>query len=146
MSSESVDDVLGDVEVGDWSMSDEREFMENLFVSRFNSFLLVFSLFVTAGFANNFESLKSLVFFAGAGVLTVVWMSLYRAYYKYDRIIKLLFAKHNHPINQIKRILEAEGIYSWFRASWVMGVGTPGICLALLISAGMATAFGYFEG
>ncbi len=146
MKSETVEDVLHAVEIGSWSMSDERAFMENLFVNRFNSFLLVLSLFITAGFANNFTSLKSLVFFAGAGILSIVWLSLYRAYQKYDRIVKLLFRKKDHPISQVQRLLELEGNSSHFRASWVMGVGTPGMCVAVLLASGAATQFGMFGG
>ena len=146
MKPESSTDIVHAVDIGTWSMSDERAFMENLFVGRFNSFLLVFSLFVTAGFANNFVGLKSVVFFAGAGVLLIVWLSLHRAYLKYDRIVKLLLLKRDHPMSQTQRILELEGFSSGFRASWVMGVGTPALCVALLVAAGLATQFGLFNG
>lgn len=146
MKQESSTDIAHAVDIGDWNMSDERAFMENLFVSRFNSFLLVFSLFVTAGFANNFAAYKSLVFFAGAGVLVVVWLSLHRAYLKYDRIVKLLLHKRDHPMSQTQRLLELEGFSSGFRASWVMGVGTPALCVALLLAAGFATQLGLFTG
>ena len=138
MNQESFDDIVSSVDLGSWNMSDERAFMENLFVSRFNSFLLVFSLFVTAGFANNFTELKSSVFFAGALVLIVVWLSLYRAYVKYDRIIKLLSGMTDHPISQVNRILKCEGTKSNYRASWVMGVVTPILCIVTLLAAGCA--------
>lgn len=34
----------------EWSFSQEREFIENLFVGRFNTFMIVFSLFFLQGF------------------------------------------------------------------------------------------------
>ena len=62
------------------SLSKEREFMENLFVGRFNYFIVVFSLFMTAGFANAITPKNNdLVFYAGALVLFFVWLPLSEA-------------------------------------------------------------------
>ena len=144
MNQESAKTDISQVKLGEWNMSDERAFMENLFVSRFNSFLVVFSLFVTAGFVNNFTTLRSFVFFAGALILVVVWLSLYRAYVKYDRIIKLLSGMTDHPISQINELLEHEGKNTKsYRASFVMGVVTPALCVAALIIAGCAIELGF---
>ncbi len=68
-NKETIETIISALDVSGWNLSKEREFIENLYVGRFNYFLLVFSLFVTAGFANNYTSLKSLVFYAGAVLL-----------------------------------------------------------------------------
>jgi len=98
MDKETTDSIIKSLDVSGWNLSLEREFIENLYVGRFNYFLLVFSLFVTAGFANNYTSLKSIVFYAGAVLLFMVWLLLYRAYKKHDRILRLIFSEMtSHP-------------------------------------------------
>ena len=153
MDQALIDEAISKIDLGKWSMSDERAFMENLFVSRFNSFLVVFSLFVTAGFANNFSSFKWTVFIARALVLTIVWLSLFRAYKKYDRIIKLLSGEAAHPICQVNGLLEIDrkpiqkrlAKLLYFRASWVMGVLTPAVCILALVFAGWAIQVGLLK-
>ncbi len=138
MKEETVEDIVADLAVGGATLSSEREFMENLFVGRFNYFLLVFSLFVTAGFANTFATYKSAVFFAGAFVLSLVWLCLYRAYLKHDRTMKIVFRKKEHPASQIERIIRLEGYEGRYRVSWLMGVAVPGACVSLMLAAALA--------
>ena len=133
--------IIDSIDPGKWTLSDERQFAENLFVARFNFFLIVFSLFVTAAFANNFQSHKSIVFYAGALLLFLVWMTLYRAYRKYDRILQVIFQnKPEHPLSQIERILTLEGYKPKYRVSRHMGITIPWVCLILLIAGGVATS------
>jgi hypothetical protein len=151
--------IIAAMDFGSWNMSQEREFMENLFVGRFNYFLVCFSLFMTAGFANSFTQLKWAVFAAGAWVLFVVWLCLFRAYRKHDRIMKIIFSIKSHPAAQtdaIIRIEDTKRMYgaAWskrlneysskYRVSWLMGIGIPITCISLQVSAAFATAFGLF--
>ena len=69
---EEIDKIVESLDIGGWSFSDEREFMENLYVGRFNYFLVIFSLFLTAGFANTFTIYKSVVFYVGGFILFLV--------------------------------------------------------------------------
>ena len=46
-----VDKLIKKLDEGNWSLSDERVFMEKLYVGRFNYFLVVFSLLRTLSFA-----------------------------------------------------------------------------------------------
>ena len=112
MKNSEVDKLIDSLKVGDWSFSDEREFMENLYVGRFNYFLIVFSLFMTAGFANTFSSYKFLVFFVGALILFLAWLPLYRGYKKHDRIMRIMFIGNHDGIDwpfiaDAKRIIES---------------------------------------
>ena len=84
--------------------NEERKWTEGLFIRRLNTFLVVFSLIVTAGFANSFENGRSFVFYFGAILLLICWIALIRAYYIYDTHLKILLGQEvfgNKP-NQIK--------------------------------------------
>lgn len=140
MKDETTDDIVSAVDLGTWSFSEEREFMESLFVGRFNYFLLVFSLFLTAGFANTFQTYKWTVFVSGALLLLMVWGPLFRAYQKHDRIMRVVFRKKSHPASQVQRLIDLEGFKSHFRASWIMGVGVPLTCISLHMLAAGAIA------
>lgn len=118
----------------------EREFMENLFVGRFNYFIVIFSLFMTAGFANAITpNNNDLVFYAGALVLFLVWLPLFRGYKKHDRIMRLIFRdRSDHPAHAIERIMELEGYASRYRVSLLMGVTIPWVCISILLSFALA--------
>ncbi|MBQ1782664.1 MAG: hypothetical protein II007_03335 [Gammaproteobacteria bacterium] len=141
--NEDVENIISSLDIGDWSLSDEREFIENLHVGRFNYFLVVFSLFMTAGFANSFTTYKSLVFYIGAFVLILVWLPLYRGYKKHDRILKIIFRnKANHPANKIEKLMELEGNKSKYRVSKLMGIYIPGVCILVLFGVAIAISSG----
>jgi amino acid permease len=146
MNSREIESIIDSLEADDRSLSDEREFVENLFVGRFNYFLIVFSLFVTAGFANSFKTFKSAVFYAGALVLLLVWLSLYRGYKKHDRILRIIFQrKADHPANKIETLMRLEGYEPRYEVSRLMGVVIPWVCILLLIMAGVATTLSYLQ-
>jgi len=44
--------LIDELDFGEFN--EERKWLEELFIKRFNNFLVVFSLIVTAGFANSF--------------------------------------------------------------------------------------------
>ena len=121
-------------------LAKEREFMENLFVGRFNYFIVVFSLFMTAGFANAITpNNKDLVFYAGALVLFLVWLPLFRGYRKHDRIMRLIFRdRSDHPAHAIEKIMQLEGYTPCYRVSPLMGVTIPWVCIAILLAFALA--------
>ena len=143
MISNEVDKLISSLKLGDWSFSDEREFMENLFVGRFNYFLVVFSLFMTAGFANTFTTYKSVVFLIGALILFLAWLPLYRGYKKHDRIMRIMFRnKVHHPGFKIERIMSLEGYKPKYRVSRIMGIYIPWLCIIILIAIGVCSICG----
>ena len=121
-------------------LAKEREFMENLFVGRFNYFIVIFSLFMTAGFANAITpNNKDLVFYAGALVLFLVWLPLFRGYRKHDRIMKLIFRdRSDHPAHAIEKLMQLEGYSPRYRVSLLMGVTIPWVCIAILLAFALA--------
>lgn len=138
MDKEAADKIINSLDISGWNLSQEREFIENLYVGRFNYFLVVFSLFVTAGFANNYVSIKSIVFYAGAFLLFMVWLLLYRAYKKHDRILRLIFRNmENHPAHQIEKLMQLEGYKPKYKVSKLMGVYIPLVCIGFLVLSGI---------
>ncbi len=142
MNNDEINKIIASLDVGNWSFSDEREFIENLFVGRFNYFLIVFSLFMTAGFANTFSTYKSLVFYVGALVLFFAWLLLYRGYKKHDRILQIIFGeKSEHPANKLQQILKIEGYKPKYRVSKLMGIYIPWLCISILIVIAVGITF-----
>ena len=45
------------------TLNEEKNLNENVFIGRFNNFLVVFSLIVTAGFASNFQTWRWFIFY-----------------------------------------------------------------------------------
>ncbi len=143
MDANSKDMMIKSLDVSDWTLSDEREFMENLYVGRFNYFLVVFSLFITAGFANAFQNYKYIVFYVGAFVLFLVWLLLYRGYKKHDRIMRIIFNdKKDHPAAIIEDIMKIEGYKPKYRVSRLMGVYIPWVCIGFLLFIAILVNFG----
>lgn len=146
MANDEIESIIKSLDVSDWSLSKEREFMENLYVGRFNYFLIVFSLFMTAGFANTFTSYKSVVFYVGASILFLVWLLLYRGYKKHDRIMQIIFRqKPEHAANQIERILQLEGYKPRYRVSKLMGIYIPWLCISFLIAIAFSISCGVLK-
>ena len=90
---------------------EERKWLEELFVGRLNNFLIVFSLIVTAGFANSFTNLKYLVFYFGALLLLFCWIPIVRSYHRYDNAVKILLNQENiggktNPIKTLQDLYE----------------------------------------
>jgi hypothetical protein len=120
--------------------------MENLYVGRFNYSLVVFSLFITAGFANTFSNYKYLVFYFGAIFLATCWIPLFRGFKKHDKIMKIIFNyKKKHPASVIQEIMKAEGFKSWFVISKWMGIYIPCLCIIFLLLIGIFINLGYIK-
>ncbi|NEV65430.1 hypothetical protein [Thiorhodococcus minor] len=94
----------------DWSLSEERQFFENLYSQRFNFFIVVYSV-VVAGVisAKEFEE-KVFVLTTGAFLVFVVGLSLYRACHKLLIILTLLHRTKQHPVRKVGRIARR---YNW---------------------------------
>jgi hypothetical protein len=138
MNKENIESIIKSLDVSGWNLSQEREFLENLYVGRFNYFLIVFSLFVMAGFANNFKSFKSIVFYAGVVLLFMVWLLLYRAYKKHDRMLRLIFSDlKDHPAHKFENLMQLEGYNPKYKVSKFMGIYIPWFCIIFLLFSGI---------
>jgi len=143
MDQKKIDELKKKLVVNGWTFADEREFHENLYVGRFNYFIVVFSLFLTAGFANNFTNYKFLVFYFGFIVLASCWIPLYRGFKKHDRMMKIMFNDTtDHPASILEKIMKEEGYKPFFRVSSWMGIYIPSLCILLLLFLGVLTHIG----
>ncbi|MBI3815140.1 MAG: hypothetical protein HY279_11855 [Nitrospinae bacterium] len=137
--------IIISLDASDWTINNEREFSDNLFVGRFNFFLVVFSLFATAGFANNFTQHKSWVFYFGTILLFFCWLLLYRSYQKIDKIMRIIFKMEGHPATKLERLLKLEGYKSRFKAGLLMGVIIPWGCILFFLSIAIMVQYGYIS-
>lgn len=129
----------------EWTFSQEREFIENLFVGRFNMFIVVFSLFMNAGFSTQFED-RAVIFYIGAAVLVLFWMTLYRIYKKLDNILNLLHdSESNHPGAILDRILKKKGYSNCYSVAWLMGCVIPWVCIIILLAIGCSICHGMLK-
>jgi hypothetical protein len=133
---EKVDSLVAELELNYCGFNKKQEFVENLFVGRFNFFLVVYSLFLTAGFASRLDGYRCLVFVLGLIILSSCWVPLFRSFIKHDRYMRLMFNIKILPaaiVEEIMRIEEYKKAKS-FKVSYWMGIYIPGLCvLSLLI-------------
>ena len=130
---ENISELIKKLNFNGWTLSDEREYVENLFIGRFSNFLIIFSLFVTAGFANTMNNYKEIVFYAGAVFLFTIWLILYRGYKKHDKILKILFnTESEHPVYILQKIMKAEGYNPKYTVTKMMGIYLPWFCIIFL--------------
>ncbi|HBC3836587.1 hypothetical protein CGI59_13820 [Vibrio parahaemolyticus] len=124
-------DVKSNIEIGSWSLSEERVFMENLLCQRFNFFLVLFGLFLAGGFGAN-DQQKSLIFGIGFFVELMMWLMVYRAHVKHDWIMKYLYEQHEHPVAQVNEAVKAKGLINFISVSKITGIVMPLSCTLIL--------------
>ena len=127
------------------TFNEERKWLEELFIGRFNNFLVVFSLIVTAGFANSFTNWKYLVFYFGAILLFLCWFPLVRAYHKYDNAVKILLTQKTFKGEEKNPIKIVQDLYNSRKnnrfkkliiSKWLVYY-IPIICIIFLIIIGL---------
>ncbi len=72
--------------------------MENLLCQRFNFFLVLFSLFLTAAFSSQSHIGRGAILVAGSILSFMLWLTIYRAHVKFEWIKKHLKSCTGHPV------------------------------------------------
>ncbi|MDR1517945.1 MAG: hypothetical protein LBS52_07630 [Dysgonamonadaceae bacterium] len=129
------------LEIGEWTLTQERGYMEKLQLERFNYFLVAFTLITTAGFANNFSNYKSMIFFFGAFLLLMCWIPIFRATKKLNCILKIIYNADNHTITIIENLLRNRGFKHFFVVSHWIGYYIPALCILFLSIIGFLVFF-----
>ena len=117
-----------------WNISQEREFMENLFCQRFNFLLVLFSLFIAAAASAGNQSMLKAILALGALITVLTSLATWRAFEKMDIIFVMLYRLDDHPITIVDREHAARPF--WRRAVRVnplLGRWIPLICSLSLI-------------
>lgn len=118
----------------EWTLSSERQFMENLFCQRFNFLFVGFALVVTAAASANTQT--KLIAVLGVGTLITVLTSLtvWRAYEKLVLIFTMLYRLDDHPIKIVGDEHDAQPAYRRvFPVNALIGRWIPLICSLSLL-------------
>jgi len=130
----------------EWSMSDERAFVENLVCTRFNFFLLFFSL-VIGGMATISNPLHFKIVLALGSVISFgLALAIFRAQIKLEIALKRLSrSKPQHPAHILDQ--EAKKIKRWWNRSTrkLIGCCIPSFCCVVLIMLALLAVLGYLD-
>jgi hypothetical protein len=120
------DDFKGD----NWTLSNERAFMEDLVYKRLTLFLAIMGALIAA--AINLRELPGLALLLLALGTLLLWMmqqAIERAQRKLDIILTLLFSSSKHPTGYINTILKDEG-----RVGLVGHIVPKAVCILLTLA------------
>jgi disulfide bond formation protein DsbB len=132
--------IINTIEVqkkADWSYYSEREFVENLVSQRFNYFIVIYSLFITA--IATVKDVRSLIIILSLGILILsfIGFTIYRTHIWLDIVFKIL---HNlQEKDHLFEIIRTEQkSLKWIKrdhgsVNKLMGIYIPLFCLLTLI-------------
>lgn len=130
-----------------WDFSQERQLIENLLCTRFNFFLVFYSL-VVIGFVTTTEcKYKPIILILGAIISILLALVIYRSHIKLDLILKnhldLNKKKPTHPAGIINQECnQLEGLVNKiFSVRWIIGWFIPLLCCLSLIVGAILSCF-----
>lgn len=85
------------VEAEHWTMSREREFIENILCQRFNFLLVFYSLVLAGAFTTKLQLNFNLVLTLGALVTSLLSITIARVRLRLDCILKVIENQQSHP-------------------------------------------------
>ena len=139
-------DMSDNFDPAEWSMSQEREFMENLLCQRFNFFLVLFSLFVAAAAACGNDKTAGLILVVGSVMCLMVWMTIYRAHVKHHWIMQeRMYKTEGHPAKIVNDEMKKRGGSSLFSVSRWIGIVIPAVCCGILIAGALLILCGVIK-
>jgi len=86
----------------DWTFYDEREFAENQLQTRFNFLITVYTLFLLPFFQSNSKESKIVILLLGLIIVGIMGLVVYRAYIRFDTIIKILYNLDEYHVFRIQ--------------------------------------------
>jgi hypothetical protein len=127
----------------DWTLSSEREFVENLFCQRFNFMLVLYSLFVAAAASANTQPKLTAILGLGALITTLTSLTIWRAYEKLIINLSMLYRLQKHPLSVVGRENDARPhLKRGFPVNSILGIWVPLICSVSLITGFFLALFG----
>jgi hypothetical protein len=75
-----------------WTFNNEKELTDSMLNNRFNFMLLAYSLFLNTYFLVNDNTVKLQVLFIGLFVISFLYIPIFRAYTRYNLVIKILIS------------------------------------------------------
>lgn len=118
-------------DLGDWSMSDERAFIENLLCQRFNFLFIFFGLMLAGAVATDSRFLFCSLLLIGAGITAALAATLARSQMKLDYILdaRLHADGSEHPAREVD--LACNNLKPGSMRKWI-GRYIPPICSIVL--------------
>jgi len=120
-----------------WDMSQERAFLENLLVQRFNFFLVFFSIVMAGSVNAKTQPQLEIVWGIGSIICVLFALVLTRSQEKLDLILQDLFTDPSHPATIIDQRSSKGG-----SRRRVLGIWIPRLCCCILIVGFVLSLFG----
>jgi hypothetical protein len=122
-----------------WTYSNEREFIENLLCTRFNFFLVFYSLIIAGLATASNSTIIPIILILGTIISISLALVIYRSHIKLDIILndclKFRDNKSTHPAAIIEQLCKVRK--SWikrlFSVRWIIGWFVPLICCISLL-------------
>jgi hypothetical protein len=125
-------------EPDEWSMSDEREFIETLLCERFNFFLVIFGATIAGVVTVTTRQHLLLLLWSAAVIQFLMMLTLWRAQCKFNRVFAQLKKDQPcHPAITINNGME------WWSVRDLIGYWIPLLCTAAVIVALVCATLGY---
>lgn len=119
-----------------WRLSDERSFIENLLCSRFNFFLVYFSLIVVGAITTHDPTHFKIILVLGALISIPFAGTLFRSQAKLDILLEEILRDKNHPASFADKNCQGPSMRKW------LGYWIPSMCVGALILAAILSLFG----
>ena len=114
---------------GQWSFSDEREFVENLFCQRFNFLLLAYSVVIAGAVATGNQLLFNIILTAGFIITTITAAVVHRAYVKLIATLRICYRIPTHPLPIVdKEVATWTFAKQGFPVNELLGIVLPSLC------------------
>ncbi len=124
---------------GSWSKSDERVFIENLLCTRFNFFLVFFSLVIGGAISTSDQIYFKIILCLGVIIIIPFSLTIARAQKKLDVNLEELFSTEGHPVKIYNDL--CRGSFPPSMRQWI-GYWIPIICSLVLLIGAILALFG----
>lgn len=115
-------------EHNDWTLYQERAFIEQLFSTRFNYFVATFSLLAAAVTRIDALCLRLTALFVSAVILTLMSLVIYRIYVKLIIVLKMLYQLEDYQVfRMIEREVRASDNKISIPVNQIIGVFVPAL-------------------
>ncbi len=150
IGKKKIKDLQNDLKEIDWNLFSERDFVENIVSQRFNYFIVVFSLFITA--SATVSKVESLILILSLGILilTAIWLTIYISSRWLDIVFRILhnLPQENHLFKTITVELDSR---RWIKKKYrcgvnnMLGIYIPMFCCFILIIGLLLVSTGNLE-
>ena len=117
----------------EWTMSEERGFIETLTNQRLNFFLLIFSIVIAGAINSKIQLFFKTILICGTILCSLLAWTIFRSNKKLGKILKHIKKDQTHPISIIDEQIKGISV------RWIIGIAIPMGC-SLFLSVATALA------